>query len=143
MASTRTVPRRSATLQTWQPVGQIASTLTTRRIPFTGDPAAFIQRAAGLVPGKRPWRLRLTFFDTIRNLTLDDETDRPGVQTFVQVSLQPADIPILLAYVLQSRGTQAGILFVDLDDGRDGDDVSVPRVTVDALAQMPTAALVL
>jgi hypothetical protein len=150
MAPKRSVTSRSASplrlvkVETWQPAGRITRTLTTRRIPFTGDPAVFIARAAALVPRKRPWRLVLGAFDTRKRtkLCLEYGTNARGVRTDIWISLEPADIPAMLTYVLRTGREIAGLLFCVLGT-EDGDALSVPSVTRDELAQMPTLSLVL
>jgi hypothetical protein len=45
----------------------------------------------------------------------------------------------LLTYFVRDRSV-AGLLFVDLPDDGDDEDLSVPRVSVDALERMPVPA---
>lgn len=131
-----TVPTRLATVSTWQPATQLQRTVTRRRLPFAGNVRDLIRRAAELAAPRRPWRMHLSFFPHRgrRHLFLDCEADAHGVATHVSVALHASDVG-LFAYFARHRSL-SGVLFVEFPD-EDGEDLSVPRVSVAALARMP------
>jgi hypothetical protein len=130
-----TVPTRLAKAYTWQPATQEQRTVRQRRLPFSGDPRDLIQRAAELVAPLRPWRAEMTCLPGRYRLSLNFGADAHDVSTHVSVTLHAADA-WLFAYFARDRSV-AGLLYVDLSDDGDGEDLTVPVVSVDELARMP------
>lgn len=128
-------PTRLATVYTWQPDTRVERTVRRRRLPFSGDAPDLIHRAAQLVTPLTPFQAWVSFFPHHHALNLNCGTDEHGVQTHVSVTLHPSDVGVL-TYFARERSV-AGTLFMDLADDGDGEELDVPRVSVDELARMP------
>jgi hypothetical protein len=140
---------RLARLQTWQPTGRVQRILKTRQIPFSGDPAALISGAAQLVPHRGPVDLMLYVGrrahkrDSFPALSIGFGTDARGVETFVWIALEDSDVPMMALYTLtRCKGPVAGMIRCGYnadDDG--GEEMAVPPVSLDELAQWPTPTI--
>ena len=140
---------RLATLQTWQPDGRIKRILRQRQIPFTGDPAALITRAAQLNPQSRPLMLMMYFGRRTTKkapspaLSINFGPDRSGAQTSVSIALEESDVPLMVVYLARFGGQMTGITHCDYivdDDG--GEELRVPRISAGTLALLPTSPVV-
>jgi hypothetical protein len=137
---------RLTTLQTWQPEGRIKRILKQREIPFTGDPAALITRAAQLNPQSRPLMLmlylgrRTTKNDLFPALSINFGPDDSGAQISASIALEESDVPLMVVYLARFGGQMSGIIHCDYivdDDG--GEELPVSRISVDTLALLPTS----
>jgi hypothetical protein len=131
---------RVAKVYTWQPSQRVERMVRRCRLPVSGDARDLIRGAAALVAPLRPWRVSLMVVRHRRILDVRCETDEHGVQTHVSVTLHPPDVVALLTYFARDRSV-ACLLFVDLPDDGDGEDLAVPCVSVDELARMPVPAI--
>ena len=124
---------RLATARTWQPAGAIECILTRRRIPYTGDPAALITRAAQLLPEWRPRRLILMLGgnDMFPSLEIGFENDDSEVRTSVLIALEASDVALMVVYLARVGEPLAGVIGCAYHDDDDGEPLSIPRKTVD------------
>ena len=140
---------RLARLQTWQPTGRVQRIVKTRQIPFAGDPAALISGAAQLVPQRVPVDVMLYIGrrthkrDSFPALSIGFGTDARGVEIFVWIALEDSDVPMMALYTLtRGKGQVAGMIRCDYDADDDGnEEMAVPPISLEELAQLPTTTI--
>jgi len=115
----------------------VERTVRRCRLPFSGDARDLIRHAAHLVAPLCPFRAYVSFFPRGQSFNLSCGTDEHGVQTHISIRLHPSDVGLLTSFVRDRSVT--GILFMDLPDDGHGEDLSVPRVSLDELARMPVS----
>jgi hypothetical protein len=69
--------------------------------------------------------------------------DNRGVHTYVSISLEESDVPLMIAYLSRFGAEMAGSMYCDYpvdDDG--GEELPVPLISVDGLTQLPMSSIV-
>jgi hypothetical protein len=69
--------------------------------------------------------------------------DNRGVHTYVWISLEESDVPLMIAYLSRFGAEMAGSMCCDYpvdDDG--GEELPVPLISVDGLTQLPMSSIV-
>jgi len=149
MSKTKTpaMPRRYATLETWNPTGRVQRILKRRYLPFTGDVAALCASAVKLNPEGNPLNIMLAFpipFGKIPGrVVIHFGVDAKGTGTSINIRLEAADVRAVRDYLEHHGGRIAGCMTceyprVDASDDDGGEELPLVLASATELSTMPT-----
>ena len=120
---------RHATVETWQPAGQIQTTIKICYLRFS-RPAQIIKDAAALVPQWKANSVQLFSTEKESALHVGFGTAEDGVSIYVDVTLRPADVSLITAHLIGMGCCKARWLKCDFPDTESDGGKGLPVPTI-------------